>query len=53
MKKTDLINEEIENLYGPEDPKCEDCGTHEDISPNEDGIELCPDCLFERATLEI
>ena len=34
------------------EPKCEDCGTSEDVGYDEDGNELCFDCLFYRESMK-
>lgn len=31
---------------------CEECGTTEDVIFDEDGNEICTDCLFERESME-
>lgn len=31
-----------------EDLKCSKCGSEEDVTYDEDGVEICTDCLFEQ-----
>jgi len=36
------------DLYPNGQVECSKCGTHEDVTTDEDGIDICTDCLFEK-----
>lgn len=48
MKKQPLVNEEIEDMYREDGMVyCCRCHTTDDLVVDEDGNDICTDCLFE------
>lgn len=48
MKKQPYNNEEIDNLYRTDEIECSVCGAKDDLTVDEDGNDICTDCLFEK-----